>query len=230
MRIYPIGMSNKSVKTTNFEGFKPNAKMVESAKNVVMPTVVALTMLVPSANLNSKSPLEKVDLIEQVSKKNKEDSLPYYLQKESVQYSKNFEMDGKEYTMYYTDYCQKFSDREKAVLEIFFVPEDFRLYKKGQAELNSPPKLEELIYHNFDGEGDNFVSAVISESTCDEDGNNYQQIFREIILPEKIGKKLLDLYSGKTRYRLVKGVDTYTETSSKELMKPIVQRGRIVLK
>ena len=139
-------------------------------------------------------------------------------------------MDGKEYTMYYTDYCQKFSDRKKAVLEIFFVPEDFKLHKNGQSELNSPPKLVELVYHDLDNSDENFVSAVISESTCDEDGNNYKQIFREIVLPEKIGKKLLDLYSGKTKYRLVKGVDTYTETSSKELMKPIVQRGRTVLK
>ena len=231
MRIYPVSMNNnKSQNTPKFEGVKPSVRLPEGVKNIAMPTVVALAMLVPSSNLKAKSLEENVDVVEQVSKRDKEQNLPYYIQKESVQYSKKFEMDGKGYTMYYTDYCQNFTDRKKAVLEVFFVPEDFKLYKNGASELNAPPKLEELIYHKFDGEGENFVSAVVSEATCEEDGSNYQQIFREIILPEKIGKKLLDLYNGKTKYRLVKGVDTYTETSSKSLMKPIVQRGRTVLK
>ena len=231
MRVYPVSMNNNKLQNTpKFEAAKPSSRLIDGVKNVAMPTLFALAMLVPSSNLKAKALEENVDVTEQVSKKNKEQNLPYYIQKESVQYSKKFEMDGKEYTMYYTDYCQKFSDRKKAVLEIFFVPEDFKLYKNGASELNSPPKLEELLYHNFDSEGGNFVSAVISEATCEEDGSNYQQIFREIILPEKIGKKLLDLYNGKTKYRLVKGVDTYSETSSKSLMMPIVQRGRTVLK
>ena len=227
MKINPI--NNIQVKTGKTANFKQNilpTKVVNQAKNILIPTTFALAMLAPIKS-SAQEVLPKTTETEFVNPKNKR--LPYYLQEESIQYSKDFEMDGKDYTMYYTDYCQKFSERRDAVLEIFFVPKDFELVKNGQTELNSPMKLEQLVYHNLDGKKDDFVSAIVSESTCDKNGNNYQHITKEIRLPKKIGNNLLNLYQGKTKFNLVTGVDTYTETNKDSMIEPIIQNGKKVL-
>ena len=228
MRICPISTYNYSqVSSQNFKSSKIANKVAEGVKTVALPTAFALAMMFPASSLNAGETTQFN--VEQTSKRSKEDNLPYYLQKDAVQYSKKFEMDGKKYTMYYTDYCQKFTDRKNAVSEIFIVPEDFKLYKDGVSELNAPPKVENIVYHDLEGSGQNFVSVVIQETVCSEDGRNYEQIFREIVLPEKIGQKLIDLCNGKSKYYLLDERDTYMESSSKELMQPIIQRGRVKL-
>ena len=204
----------------NFE--QKSAKMVSNiAKQVFIPTAVALAMMVPSSCATMRHD----------SQRNKaETNLPYYIQPESVQYSKDFKMDGKKYTMYYTDYCQKFSEREDAVLNIYFVPEDFKLHKNGAEELNSPPVLEQFVYHEIDGGKKDFTSAIISESTCNADGSDYKHTVKQIVLPDEIGEKLLDLYHGKTKFYLVPGVDTYLQVFSDKLMEPKIQEGKIPAK
>lgn len=227
MNIAPISAVDvRSANNVNFQK-KQISKPVNTLKSVFIPTAIFLTTMFPSAsNKINQTEMENkaVVLNEQNSK------LPYYIQPESVQYSKDFEMEGEKYTMYYTDYCQKFSDRKDAVLEIFFVPENFELIKKGQEELNSPLKLEQLIYHNLENADENFVSAVVSEATCDKDGSNYQHITKEIVLPETIAKELLDLYNGKSDLYLVPGVNTYSEVNTSDMAEPVVQQGKIMLK
>ena len=224
MKINPIkSVENNYSKPTNFKQKGLVRNVNKQIKNVFMPTVFALAIFSPST-ISAQKVIAKPENMEIVEQKNPK--LPYYLQEESIQYSKDFEMDGKDYTMYYTDYCQKFSERQDAVLEIFFVPKDFELVKNGQSELNSPMKLEEMIHHNPEGRKNDFVSAIVSESTCDKDGNNYQTITKEIRLPKKIGNELLKLYQGKTKFYLLPGVNTYTETYTDKMIEPKIQNGK----
>ena len=227
MKINPINSTYlTNTNTTSFKRNKLAAMINHQAKKILLPTTFALAMFTPikmsAQNISSKA--NETELI-----KSKNPNLPYYIQEESIQYSKDFKMDNKIYTMFYTDYCQKFSDKKDAVLEIFFVPEDFELMKKGSVELNSPLKLEQLVYHNLDSKKENFVSAIVSESFCEKDGTNYQFLTKEIRLPKKIGKELLNLYQGKTKFSLVTGVDTYTETYTDSMMKPVLSNGQKVL-
>ena len=46
------------------------------------------------------------------------------------------------------DYGKRFTERDGAVSDIFFVPESYKLIRSGSEELNRPPKLEQLIKHN----------------------------------------------------------------------------------
>ena len=38
----------------------------------------------------------------------------------------------------------------------------------------------------------------------------------------------MNLYQGKTKFNLVTGVDTYTETNTDSMIKPIIQNGKLV--
>lgn len=229
MRISSINnysTQKQSNQNINFQKKNLTEIVTKSVKAAVLPTAMFLSVMFPVSCVTQKQPVTEELRTEVIN--NKENNLPYYIQPESVQYSKKFEMNGKKYTMFYTDYCQKFSDRKDAVLEIYFVPDDFKLYKEGVSELNSPPKLEQFVYHKLEGERD-FMSAVISESVCDSDGENYKRTIREIVLPDNIGEKLLDLYQGNTKFYMVPGVDTYVEVYTSKLMEPIIYEGKEVL-
>lgn len=226
MRISPVNNYNNFVKTPAFSSLKSKEMVLDNVRKAVLPTAVALMMFVPTGNLKASESNREVEKIENIEKSRKGEDVPFYLHKKSVKYSKKFEMDGKNYTMYYTNYWRSSSDKKNTVSDVYFVPEDFKLYKDGTVELNSPPRMEQIIYHELEGSEPDFVSAVISETVWNNDDNSYQQIFREIVLPDKIGEKLLDLYFCKTKFYLQPKVDGYIESGSKSLMQPIIQKGK----
>ena len=226
MRIPPVNNYNNFVKTPAFSSLKSKEIVLDNVRKAVLPTAVALMMFVPAGNLKASESNREVEKIENIENSRKGEDVPFYLQKKSVKYSKKFEMDGKNYTMYYTNYWGSSSDKKNTVSDVYFVPEDFKLYKDGTVELNSPPRMEQIIYHELEGSEPDFVSAVISETVWNNDDNTYQQIFREIVLPDKIGEKLLDLYFCKTKFDLQPKVDGYIESGSKSLMQPIIQKGK----
>lgn len=220
MKILPISqtnyINNKSVK---FEK-KPQSYIANVAKKVFLPTSVALSMLTTPVAFSQENK------IKQVETENYDETMPHYIQDESIRYFQDFKMDGKNYTMFYTDYCQKFSDREGAVVDIYFVPEDFKLHKKGNEELNSPLKLEKMVHHVFDNSEKDFVSVVVSESSCDKNGENFKHITKQIRLPKEVGDSLLALYQGKTEFYLLPGFNTYNESDRGDLGKTRIQYGK----
>ncbi len=110
------------------------------------------------------------------------------IKKENVQYEKSFVMDNTKYKMVYSN--EGFENEEDAVSEIFFTSD-------GQ----NPLRLEQLIKYT-DKNGKTEVCAEVSE-----EGKNV----REITLPARIGKKLIDLYEGKTDLYVIPGVNTYSD-------------------
>ena len=103
MKINPINnVQIHAKKTLNVKKNIFSNNVDNKIKNILLPTTFALAMLVPS-KISAQNVLPKDTTTEVLDTANSK--LPYYIQDESIQYSKEFEMDEKKYTMYYTIYC-----------------------------------------------------------------------------------------------------------------------------
>ena len=228
MKITPINNNNLQ-NHLKFRGKKNQSlpKMNKPAKMALIPAL-AFAAMVPSLVNAKTGDVKQDEPVVQVQTITKNANMPYYLQPEYVLYEKDFKMDGEKYTMMYADYGKRFTERDGAVSDIFFVPESYKLIRSGSEELNRPPKLEQLIKHN-DENGNYFVGALVSEMKCDKDGENFKYITKEIVLPEEVGNELLDLYEGRTNFYLMLLKNTYTDTYSTELKETTVQNGKKVV-
>lgn len=189
MKIYPIAGTNRS----NFTHpkFGKKSGMLKSAVKMAIPAL--LLAYPPITRAQTVIPPTKFEIMADT------DALPYYLQPEYVNYTQEFNMDNKTYTMVYADYYKKITPRENVAAEIYFIPDDYRLITVSQTEVNAPPKLEKLV-KNENADGTSYLSVIISEITCDKDGKNSELKFKEITLPENITRELHELYQGKTEY------------------------------
>lgn len=111
--------------------------------------------------------------------------------KDTIQYEKEFLLEGQNYKMQYVNYDKNFGDN--AVTDIYFVPKDTTL---------NTLRLEQLVKYNFDDD-ESYIYTFVSEPGFDED------MYYE--MPEEINQELLDLYNGETDFFLVPGINTYSE-------------------
>ncbi len=224
MKVCPINNTySKKSNRHNFTG-KANVSpqnVMQKIKSVIIPAA-AFAAMAPGL-VNAQMP-ENKQTVQQEQKIESGQNLPYYLQPEYVVYKKDFDMEGEKYTMMYADYGKRFTERENTVSDIFFVPEDFKLIKSGEEELNQPPKLTKLIKHN-NKDNSYFVEAVTSEIISGSSKDDTQYITKGIILPEEIGNELLKLYEGKSGLSMIPS-ESYIDTNSPELQETKIQTGR----
>lgn len=179
MKIAPISLKNNS---QNY--IAPNFK--KSFKALCQPTLKK-TVLIPTVAFLAMFSTQSVKAQSEENTANIE----------TVQYSEDIKLFGKDYTMFYMD--NGFSNvlDSKAVSDIYFVPKN---------ERGRTLKLEHL-YHQKDSESETIIALV---SDCNQP-NTPQQASQEIKLPLELGKTLLDLYQGKSEFFLIPGSNTYSE-------------------
>ena len=206
-----ISFGNRYEKVTKKNQEKENTQLTASKANKLVSIPVALWMAL-SPQISSAQdvlPSPKVDDIEITPAMQKDYSSgvkvvkenPYYLQEEYLRREEPFQVDGKNYTMYYMDLgANEFEDER--VGGIYIVPEDFKLVRKNGMELNSPMNVIGLVFHRTSDARKDFVGAITVERTCNEDGTNEQKIIKEIKLAPEVGDELLDLRFGHSEYYL----------------------------
>lgn len=106
-----------------------------------------------------------------------------YFKPEIIQYKQDFTMNGKKWTMYWTDEVKKYRKDKNIINSIYFVPEDFKpIYSSSITIENSPPSLFKLIYHNLgDLENKDFASVITNETICEGKGQNTQYVQRDSV-------------------------------------------------
>lgn len=141
----------------------------------------------------------------------------------TVHFKKQFKMEGKTYTMYYSDEEPNkhlhYSDEEKIirrdkklVTNIYLVPEDYD-YKRDidGNDLNTPPQMVKFIYHDLGDENKNYCTAVLQDKRGD-DARNLKEYKREVRLPDEIATDIIHLLGGETEFRIVDSmIDIYSE-------------------
>ncbi len=149
-------------------------------------------------------------------------NLPVALKRAKIHYQEDFKAEGKNYTMYFAD---PFSGgRTKDVVSsVYFVPEDFKPVIIEGRDKNRPPLMQKFVYHNLGD--DSFVGAVISEITCDKNGNNRIVKTREIKLPNDIANTILGMILGDYEYKpLDRIAKMYIHVNTPELEKPTTSK------
>ncbi len=140
-----------------------------------------------------------------------------------VHFKKQFKMEGKTYTMYYSDEDPnkhlRYTDEErktrrdkKLVTNIYLVPEDYD-YKMDidGNDLNTPPQMVKFIYHDLGDENKNYCTAVLKDKRGD-DARNLKEYKREVRLPDEIATDIIHLLGGETEFRIVDSmIDIYSE-------------------
>ena len=133
--------------------------------------------------------------------------LPPLFGPENVQFTKRFKMEGKQYTMYFLDVAKTVRKDKNFVTGVYFVPDDYTYISKNGWSSNNPPTLRKLTYHNLgDPENKDYYSVIVNETKCDRNGNNLKFETREILLPNDIINELVNLFSGKTKFRMVESL------------------------
>ena len=189
MKVLPI---NNSFNYTNvtFEKRSKNASQIQSdnsiQKQMLIPTVgFLMSGLIPNVVL-ANYPVDDDKSVKV----------------ETVQYTEDFKLNGKMYTMFFSDDSFSEDEKDNVVADIYFVPQD---------ETAKALKLEHLYYHRGLDNGEDKVIAVVIEQNPEGSPEKPPQ---EIVLPTKIGKELLDLYRGVSEFYLLPDSNTYTEISS----------------
>lgn len=238
--------------TVNFTGRRQNEEgddrqpLRRSTNNMAAVPVVVLMAMTPGM-LNGKQPvtvlpanemnitevlaqapeIEEAENTYQITEADyaQYTDMPRALNSRYVQYKENFRMNGKNYTMYFSNPARSLN--RNLVTTIHFVPEDFELIKDAfDNELNSPPEMVQFRYHKVsDDMSRNFVGAVVKEKICNSDGQNVRFKTSEIRLPDEIANRILGLILGDMDLKASKGiVDSYVHVSSPNLMTTKIER------
>ncbi len=139
--------------------------------------------------------------------------LPGLFSPDNIQYTKNFRMEGKQYTLYYLDGAKTVRKNKNIVTHIYFVPADYSYIEKDGLPQNSPPSMQKFIYHDLgDPENKDYCSVIVKESKCDRNGNNHKSITREIRLPDEIANEIISLANGDTQFRILDRMANMFET------------------
>jgi len=146
-----------------------------------------------------------------------------YVAPDITQYERKFTaLDGKKYTMYYTDYMKNTHNNKDIVMEIYFVPEDYKPINIGyRNDENIPPKMTGFLYHDI-GKDKEFVGAkVVRHETYGEGYKKYSEIYEyEIPLPTDIANEIIDLITEKTKYTPSKQfIEMFETVTTPEIIK-----------
>ncbi len=183
-----------------------------------------MTEVFEQANLDDPEALENTYQITQ-SDYAQNSNMPRALNPRYIQYKENFRINGKNYTMYFSNPARSLN--KNLVTTIHFVPEDFELIKGPfDSELNSPPMMMQFRYHKVsDDINKNFVGAVVKEKICDSNGENIRFKTSEIRLPDEIANRILGLILGDMDLKASKGIiDSYVHVSTPNLMATKIER------
>ena len=130
--------------------------------------------------------------------------LPGIFKEKYIQFKKTFNMNGKQYTLFFLDSAKNVREEKNIVTGIYLVPDDFSLIEHFGESMNYPPRLKEFIYHDLgDPENKNYCTAILHEQRCDKNGNNSEYVNYEVRLPDDIATEIINLASGDTGLLMV---------------------------
>ena len=125
--------------------------------------------------------------------------LPGALKEQYIQFKKVYKMEGKNYTLYFTNLKKGDKDCDNLVTGIYLVPEDYSLIRLYGENRNYPPSIKKFIYHDLgDPENKNYCTAILHERRCDKDGKNSVFVDYEVRLPDDIATAIIELANGET--------------------------------
>lgn len=177
--------------------------ILKSIKATIVPVIVFMAMTPSLLNGVNQAKVYAPELSYMTSPGEFTQVKEQYFKPEIIQYKQDFTMNGKKWTMYWTDEVKKVRKDKNIINSIYFVPEDFKpIYSSSITIENSPPSLFKLIYHNLgDLENKDFASVITNETICEEKGQNTQYVQREFRIPDEIANKLVDLLVGDTELK-----------------------------
>lgn len=181
MNIMPINYAHFD--STSFG----NKLKISSANNLMKK------ILIPTIGLLS---MQTIANAENIKTRDKDT----FIKTETVQLTKDFKINNKDYTLFYTDGGFSTSEDDNVVADIYFVPKN----KKDPAL-----KLEQLSLYKSDKADRDFIIITVSEQYKEK--TSCPKPPQEVKLSYEEGKYLLDLYLGITEFYLLPGSNTYNE-------------------
>ncbi len=100
---------------------------------------------------------------------------------------------------------------------VYLVPKDHN----SERSTDAPPKVTHLIFHDL-GEGKEFCGLLVYEVIRDKVGNSKGMLEREIVVPEKIANKVIDLMVGDTEFKNNTGIKLI-KTKSAATVRPHIK-------
>ena len=128
--------------------------------------------------------------------------LPRYLTNKTIQYKKRVEIEGKSYTMVFSDTTKPDRNDTNVVNSIYFVPDDY-VYLEDPINgvlLTSPPKMQKFVYHETPNNS-HFCSVITTEKYIDKETKEIKYEAKEMLLPLDTAIELVKLVSGQTPFQ-----------------------------
>lgn len=120
-----------------------------------------------------------------------------YVRPEVRQFAMDFKAEGKNWTMYYVDEAKKIHDNKNYVTDIYLVPQDYEPRVVIKSDLNCPPKVQKIVYHDIGA--NEFIGVVVTDFKF-VNGRKITTT-REMRVPDEVGNELTALISSETNLK-----------------------------
>lgn len=120
-----------------------------------------------------------------------------YVKPENVQFSMDFNAEGKNWTIYYVDGLKKIHDYKNYVSDIFLVPQDYEPRTLANNDSNCPPRVQKIVYHDIGA--NEFIGVVVTDFKF-VNGRKITTT-REMRVPDEVGNELTALISSETNLK-----------------------------